>query len=147
MPHSPLAIATTLIFTAVLLTGCAHTSGDYDKSQAEVDTVSGYYAGNWYGPNPGKPLGGLWCTVTPAGDDTWDAKFVATFGETGEYDVSLQGRREGRSVIFGGAEDLGASNDGVFDWTGRIEGDTFFGEYTASTYKGTFKMYRTEKPE
>ena len=146
MPRSPYTLAATLLITAALITGCASNGGGYNEAPVEADIATGYYAGNWYGPNPDRVLGGLWCTVTPAGEDKWDAKFVATFGETGEYDVSLQGKREGNRVVFGGVEDLGASEGGAFDWTGYIEGDNFNGEYTASTYKGTFKMYRTEKP-
>ena len=70
MPRLPITYAATLLITAALLTGCASNGGGYNESQAQVDTVSGYYAGNWYGPVPGKPLGGLWCTVSPDGDDT-----------------------------------------------------------------------------
>ena len=42
----------------------------------------------------------------------------ATFGGFGEYDVRLEGQRDGDKVVFDGAVDLGETSGGVFDWTG-----------------------------
>ncbi len=136
------AVATLTVVLAAMQTGCAHTS----KDETTMDTVSGYYAGDWFGPNPEKSLGTLNCTITPKGKDAWDAYFVATFGEVGEYEVPLEGKREDGKVVFGGAVDLGASEGGVFEWTGEIVGDEFNGIYKARGYTGTFKMVKAEKP-
>lgn len=143
MPRLSLRHAASVLAIALLFTGCATNGGDYDKP---ADTVSGFYDGHWYGPDPEKPLGTLNCTVTPAGGDKWNAHFVATFGETGEYDVDLRGVRDGDRVVFGGNEDLGEDQGGMFKWTGQISGDAFTGNYAASTYKGTFRMERAEAP-
>jgi hypothetical protein len=136
--HRTPALLLALAAAGVITPGCAHMP---DESAA--DGVSGYYVGHWYGPNPEKPLGELTCTITPKGPDTWDAFFIATFGEVGEYEVPLEGKREDSKVVFGGDVDLGESEGGVFEWTGEIVGDTFNGNYKAATYVGTFRMKKT----
>lgn len=138
----PTAITISVLLAALMLAGCAHTR----ESSAAMDAVSGYYAGHWYGPNPEKALGTLDCTITAKGEDAWDAHFVATFGEVGEYEVPLEGKRTEGKVLFGGAVDLGESEGGVFEWTGEIVDEVFNGEYTARGYTGTFKMTKTERP-
>lgn len=127
----------------IALSGCAHTGSGGD---AAMDTVSGYYAGDWYGPDPTKPAGELYCTITPNSADTWDALFVALFGERGEYEVPLEGRRVGGSVVFEGEVDLGSSDGGKFQWKGEILDGRFDGEYTTTGYGGTFKMTKTDPP-
>lgn len=132
----PLAALAALL----TLTACGHFTNNKPE-----DTVSGYYAGHWYGPNPELPLGTLTCTITPTGPDTWNADFIATFGEVGEYEVPLEGRREDGKVLFGGSVNLGET-DGVYEWTGEIVGDTFTGAYTSDYINGTFRMTRAEPP-
>jgi len=108
----------TAFAVLVSLTACGH----FGAHEPE-DSVSGYYEGHWYGPNPELPLGTLTCTITPSGPDAWNAVFFATFGETGTYEVPLEGRREDGKVLFGGAVNLGET-DGVYEWTGEIVGDS-----------------------
>jgi hypothetical protein len=134
--------ALSLLAVAILAAGCAHT-----RESQLADTVSGYYEGNWYGPNPDRPLGELTCTIVPAGPGAWDATFFATYGGAGEYEVALQGHREGERVIFGGDVNLGETAGGIFTWNGAIEGDQFNGTYTSKGINGTFRMTRAEKPE
>jgi hypothetical protein len=140
--HSAKSTLAVMTLATLLTFGCAHTAED----TTPADEVAGYYDGHWYGPNPDKPLGTLNCTITPSGPDTWDAYFVATFGEVGEYEVPLQGRRENGKVIFGGDVDLGEEEGGVFGWTGEIVDGQFNGEYKAATYTGTFSMEKTDPP-
>ena len=121
--------------------GCSHL-----QESGTRDHASGYYEGNWYGPNPDRPLGELTCTIVPRGDETWHATFFATFGGVGEYEVALEGRRDGESVKFEGAVDLGATSGGVFDWHGEIVGNDFNGSYTSQGISGTFRMVRAPKP-
>jgi len=136
----PFSIVVLLLLGSLMQMGCVHTS------ESATDMVSGYYAGDWFGPNPEKSLGSLNCTITAKGADTWHAHFVATFGEVGEYEVPLEGKRVDGKVVFGGAVDLGESEGGVFEWGGEIVGDEFNGEYKASGYVGTFRMTKTTKP-
>lgn len=137
------AISVSIIALAVLLplTGCGHFGGNKVE-----DTVSGFYAGDWYGPNPERSLGTLTCTATPSGPDSWNALFAATFGDYGEYEVPLEGKREENKVVFGGSVDLGEADGGVFDWSGEIVGDDFTGTYTSRFINGSFRMKRSEPP-
>lgn len=132
----------SIVIVGVFASGCAHL-GESGKGP----DASGYYAGNWYGPNPEKPLGELTCTIEPSGEGNWDALFFATFGGVGEYEVNLAGVTEGDSILFKGSVDLGETSGGVFDWTGIIIDDGFDGEYTSQFISGTFKMTKSSKPE
>lgn len=129
------------LLCALVLAGCATTDGG-----GGADTVSGYFEGNWYGPNADKPLGELNCTAMKSGADAWDAVFAATFGGFGEYEVPLEGKRDGDKVVFGGEMDLGELQGGVFTWNGEIVGDEFNGSYTSKMISGTFRMKRSPKP-
>ena len=115
--------------------------------KAPEDTVSGYYDGDWYGPNPARPLGDLTCWIVPEGEDAWKATFTAHYGGVGEYEVSLDGKREGERVVFGGAVDLGDTAGGVFNWNGEIVGNEFNGTYTSKGISGSFKMVRAPAPD
>lgn len=128
--------------------GCAHTraNGGGSADAVMADTVSGYYAGSWYGPDPEEPLGALTCTITPKGSGTWDALFAASFGGFGEYEVGLEGQREGDKVVFAGSMNLGETAGGVFNWDGEIVGGEFLGNYTSQFSNGTFKMSKTDPP-
>ncbi len=126
----------------ISLTACSH----FGSPKVE-DTVSGYYAGDWYGPNPEKSLGTLNCTTTATGPDSWDALFAATFGDYGEYEVPLEGRREEGKVVFGGTVDLGPADGGAYEWSGEIIGDDFNGTYTSKFISGSFRMKRSDPPE
>jgi len=106
------------------------------------DMVSGDYDGDWYGPNPDRPLGELTCKIVRKDRETWDAVFSATFGGFGEYDVGLEGRRDGDKVVFEGSIDLGETSGGVFDWKGEIVNDQFNGSYTSQMINGTFRMVK-----
>jgi hypothetical protein len=111
------------------------------------DSVSGYYAGSWYGSDPDKPLGNLTCTITPKGSGTWDALFTATFGGFGEYEMEIEGQEEEEgNVVFSGSHDLGATAGGVFKWNGEIVEGEFLGSYTSQFVNGTFSMEKTEPP-
>ena len=77
---------------------------------------------------------------------TWDATFFASFGGFGEYEVAMEGARDGDRVVFGGSVDLGETSGGVFDWDGEVEGDEFRGAYTSKMISGTFKMQRAAAP-
>lgn len=138
--------STKLLFAVLLmgivLPGCA-TLGD----KSEGPDATGYYAGNWYGPNPEKPLGDLTCTITPGETGNWDALFFATFGGVGEYEVDLEGTTQGDAIVFQGSVDLGETSGGVFDWNGTIVGDQFNGTYTSKFINGTFKMDKTTEPD
>ncbi len=131
-------LSTVVLLTPMLTGGCGHLR---DGGSSEI--VSGYYDGDWYGPNAEEPLGELACMIVRRDGETWDATFSATFGGFGEYDVRLEGRRVGDKVVFGGSVDLGETSGGVFDWNGEIVDERFTGTYTSRFINGTFRMVKT----
>ena len=131
-------LATVVLLTAVLSGGCSHLG-----EGGSPDSISGFYDGDWYGPNAEEPLGELTCTIVRRDVEVWDATFSATFGGFGEYDVQLEGGREGDKVVFGGSVDLGETSGGVFDWNGEIVEERFTGSYTSRFINGTFRMVKT----
>lgn len=131
-------LTTVVLLASVLSGGCSHLG-----EGSSPDGISGFYDGDWYGPDAEKPLGELTCTIVRRDSATWDATFSATFGGFGEYDVALEGRREGDKVVFGGSMDLGETSGGVFDWKGEIVGGRFAGSYTSRFINGTFRMVKT----
>ena len=131
-------LAIVVIFTAVLISGCGHL-----REAGPSDRVSGHYDGNWYGPNVEQPLGELSCVIVRRDGETWDATFSASFGGFGEYDLRLEGRRDGDKVVFGGSIDLGETSGGVFDWSGEIRDELFTGSYSSRFISGTFRMTKT----
>ena len=141
----PMARVLSTSFAVALLVaagGCAHMKG----GGGATDLVSGYYAGSWYGPNADQPLGELTCTITPKGSGSWDALFAASFGGFGEYEMGLEGQKEGDKVVFSGSMDLGETSGGVFEWSGEIAEGEFLGNYTSQFISGTFKMTKTDPP-
>lgn len=131
-------LASVVLLAAVLSGGCGHM-----REGGSPDIVSGFYDGDWYGPNAERPLGELTCTIVPRDAETWDATFSATFGGFGEYEVRLEGRRDGAKVVFEGSIDLGETSGGVFDWAGEIVDERFTGSYTSRFINGTFRMVKT----
>lgn len=131
-----------LMLAVVLGGGCSHL-----REGGSTDPVSGSYDGDWYGPNADRPLGELTCVIVRRDSTTWDATFSATFGGFGEYDVELEGRRDGDKVVFGGSMDLGETSGGVFEWNGEIVGERFTGTYTSQFINGTFRMVKVSSEE
>lgn len=130
------------MFAILLSVGCSHLS-----EGGSSDLVSGYYDGDWYGPNPDQPLGELTCSIVRRDSETWDAVFSATFGGFGEYDMPLEGKRDGEKVVFSGSIDLGETSGGVFEWKGEIADENFNGSYTSKFINGTFRMVKTTPPQ
>ena len=55
----------------------------------------------------------------------------------------MKGHTEGTSVLFEDEADLGEGDGGVYKWTGKIEGESFNGNYVSTTgKKGSFSMTR-----
>ena len=89
LTSATLAIVVVLT-AAAFVGGCGHL-----REGGAPDVISGFYDGDWYGRNAEEPLGELTCTIVRRDGETWDATFSATFGGFGEYDVRLEGRRDG----------------------------------------------------
>lgn len=100
------------------------------------------WAGTWQSNEPGHN-GDLYCSVDQVSDQQWQAQFTGYCGRYFAYDITMQGYREGDAIVFKDQVDLGESDGGVYEWTGRIEGEQFKGQYESLAGKqGTFTMAR-----
>jgi len=110
--------------------------------------VTGKWTGIWnaYDPAQGATPPKEMCktldaTITKEGE-TWKAVFEGDCGRPYKYNITMEGRAVGPTVMFKGTVDLGAKDGGVFDWVGRANGKQFIGFYTSAYATGTFNMTR-----
>jgi hypothetical protein len=98
------------------------------------------WEGTWEAADP--PHGGeLRCTVRQLDGEQWEGKFTGYCDRQFAYEVQMQGRRDGDSILFKGDADLGDKDGGRYSWTGRIVGEAFVGEYKSTSGKtGKFQM-------
>ena len=97
------------------------------------------WEGTWEGSNG--HAGELHCAVTRKGAEQWEGHFTGTCDRQFAYEVQMQGRKDGDTILFTGKADLGEKDGGLFQWTGRIAGEDFVGEYKSDSGKnGKFKM-------
>jgi hypothetical protein len=126
-----------LAILCVLLAGCADTATPSANPPAA-------WEGTWEGSNG--HAGELSCQVAAQGDGQWEGKFTGTCDRRFAYEVKMQGKKDGDTIRFTGQADLGEKDGGLFQWTGRIEGDQFIGEYKSDAGKtGKFQMKVAEK--
>ena len=110
--------------------------------------VTGKWTGIWnaYSPATGATPPKEMCksldaTITREGE-VWKAVFEGDCGRPYKYNITMEGRAIGPTVMFKGTVDLGAKDGGVFDWVGRADGKQFIGFYTSAYATGTFNMTR-----
>lgn len=144
------------------LASCSSMNGESEVSIAPTpaptpaweDPATGAWKGDWYFKMGESSLKGgmLECVVTREEEDLWNAIFTAQWGmtnanqgQTGSYTVSLEGRRQGDTVVFGGSVNLGSGSGGVFEWTGTVSKEKFLGVYDNPNVKGTFEMIKVEE--
>jgi hypothetical protein len=97
------------------------------------------WQGTWEGSNG--HAGELSCQVAAKADGQYEGKFTGTCDRQFAYEVQMQGRRDGETILFTGKADLGEKDGGLFHWTGRIAGEKFVGEYKSDGGKsGKFEM-------
>ena len=108
-----------------------------------VGCQSNRWAGTWQKDDDPNYGGDLHCTVKQVDDQNWQARFTGYCGRQFAYEITMEGRGEGDTVLFKGEADLGEQDGGLYQWTGRIERDAFAGQYVSSTgKKGSFAMSR-----
>ncbi len=138
--------STFFLFTICLLAASCSTS---QKSQIEDPeqpvTVAGKWEGIWW--YAGKESEGqrLSCVCVPIGQNQWTATFDAEYGQRTLYTFDIQGEKQGNTVVFSGAVDLGEENGGVYHWQGIAQGDTFTGKYKSQYNQGGFQMEKVDR--
>ena len=103
-----------------------------------VTALLSNWTGKWDGG--GEHCGELRCVARHVTGDQWEATFTGYCDRKFAYEVKMKGRAAKGKVIFNGKAELGG-DDGVYQWTGEIQGKEFVGRYNSDKgKKGTFKM-------
>ena len=138
-------VAVTFALTGALATLAAQGGRGFGGPPPDV---TGKWSGIWnaYDPAQGATPPKEMCktldaTITKEGE-IWKAVFEGDCGRPYKYNITMEGRAVGPTVMFKGTVDLGAKDGGVFDWVGRANGKQFIGFYTSAFATGTFNMTR-----
>lgn len=128
-------------------TASAPASQPATTQAAEQDLLLGEWSGNWASSD--KNMGGtLKCKITRVpGKEGYKAVFDAVWGGvfTHQQTCTLKVRDKGEKNAkwsFGGEEDLGLLNGGLYKYDGATDGAEFVCKYDSTFDKGTFKMKR-----
>lgn len=136
------------LLTLFLIAGVSVSAQQAAAAPAQPQTpdISGTWTGTWgiYSPAKGTTPPQDICKTLVAKvtlkDGVWLADFEGDCGRPYKYSIKMEGRQIGKSVMFKGTTDLGASDGGVFDWIGRATDKEFIGFFTSAGYTGTFNL-------
>ena len=133
----------------VVLSGAAQAQQGRRGAQPPPD-LTGQWTGTWSAYNPARattPPKELCAKLTAAiakKGDAWEAVFEGDCGRPYKYQITLEGRPAGGSVMFKGTADLGPNDGGVYDWIGRADNNEFVGFFTSAGYTGVFSLTRVK---
>ena len=137
-----------LVLALVLMSAAAGAQGGRGFTPGPPPDVSGKWSGTWSAYNPAQgatppkeQCKTLTADITREGD-VWKAVFEGDCGRPYKYNIAMEGRLAGPSVLFKGTADLGPKDGGVFDWIGRADGKQFVGFYTSAYATGVFSLTR-----
>jgi hypothetical protein len=140
-----------LTFASGLLLCCIVSASAQQSGPAQqAPDVSGEWTGVWSSYNPAQPAvppkeqcKSLTAKVTKT-ETGYQATFEGDCGRPYKYNITMDGRAAGKTVLFKGSADLGPKDGGVYDWIGRATDKEFVGFYTNAYYTGVFTLTRTK---
>jgi hypothetical protein len=132
---------------AIAAGGCSKFESDW-RSKAvqqplEGDDLAGRWKGSWKSQKSGHS-GSLRCIVTKLGEDTYKARFDASwallmrFG----YEMKLTPDRRDDVSYVSGEENIGDNLGGVYEYDGRADGKVFRCNYRTKMDYGYFRLTR-----
>ena len=142
-----------LVLAAVCLSGgcSSQFQGEWRRAAAAegraadggaADHLSGRWKGSWRSDKSGHS-GGLRCVASKTGEDTYRAKFNATYGLLLRFDYAMTMTADVRDEVtyVAGEQDLGKYG-GVYVYEGQSNGRTFRLNYRTKNDYGHFKLRR-----
>src|SRR5688572_6213978 len=113
-----------------------------DPSAESSDHLAGRWKGSWKSDKSGHS-GGLRCVATKTGEDTYLAKFNATYGLLLRFDYKMGMTADVRDEVtcVAGEQDLGKYG-GVYTYEGQADGKTFRLNYRTKKDHGHFTLKR-----
>ena len=140
----------TITCAFVVLTTLAIGAQTGGRQAPTPPDLTGQWSGTWSAYNPARATtppkemcAKLTATIARKGD-VWEAVFEGDCGRPYKYQITMEGRAAGASVMFKGTTDLGPKDGGVFDWIGRADGKEFVGFFTSAAYTGVFSLTRAQ---
>ena len=129
-----------------LLSGCSSFDDDWKAAQGFAVGIEGRWEGTWESDANGHQ-GGLRCLVTRRSDESYDARYHATYsGWCGtlsfEYTVPITVRAGAEGWQMQGKADLGWLAGGLYEYDGLATVSRFFCNYDASQDHGVFTLER-----
>jgi len=138
----------TAVLAAMLFTFAVTAPSTQGQATAQAPDVTGEWTGIWSAYNPAQPsvppkeqCKSLTAKVAKKGD-AYEATFEGDCGRPYKYNITMEGRAAGKTVLFKGTADLGPKDGGVYDWIGRATDQEFVGFYTNAYYTGVFTLTR-----
>jgi hypothetical protein len=138
-----------LLLAALLAGGCSSQfqkewrAAAADSGAAPDDHLAGRWKGSWRSDKSGHS-GGLRCVAVKTGEDTYLAKFNATYGLVFRFDYRMSMTADVRDdeTHVTGEQDLGKSFGGVYEYEGTSDGKTFRLNYRTKKDYGHFTLKR-----
>ena len=136
-------------FLAVLVLTCALAA--QTPAPAPAPDIIGEWTGTWsayspaQGATPPKEMCAHLTAKVTQENGAWQAVFEGDCGgRPYKYNIKMEGRQAGKTVLFKGSADLGPRDGGVFDWIGRATEKEFIGFYTSAYSTGIFNLTRAK---
>jgi hypothetical protein len=134
-----------VLFAAMAFcTGCSTFNRDWDSAmRREHAGVAGCWSGTWTSESTGQH-GRLRCMLTPRAENSYDARFHATYCGIipFEQNVVFAAENQGGLWRFRGEEDLGWLAGGGYQYSGEASDQKFMARYTSAKDRGIFEMTR-----
>ncbi len=139
-----LGVALLLGFATV---GCRSFHREWKQARvvaAPVDDITGAWEGTWQNRN-NTHQDRMRAVLRRTGPDTYEANYFAWYKRvlTFSYRTELRvERRDGQTVFFQGATDLGKLAGGVYRYEGHANPTQYFSSYDSKYDVGTFTLHR-----
>lgn len=131
------------------VTGCRSFHREWQQARhqpAPTDDLTGAWEGTWQNQN-NTHQDRMRAVLTRTSPDTYQASFFAWYKRvlTFSYCTELRvERRDGATVFFHGASDLGKLAGGIYRYEGHATPFQYFSTYDSKYDVGTFTLHRPE---
>lgn len=141
-----IACQSALLLVLLFVCGCSSFNREWRRAgQLPVapNSIEGRWEGRWLS-DANKHSGGLRCLISRQTNDTYSARFRATYQWIFRfsYTVSLTVKPQEGGWSFHGQEDLGALAGGVYHYEGNTTQTNFHSTYRSSADHGIFELKR-----
>ena len=138
-----------LVTAAVAVAGGCSSAFQREWKQTAVaaepadDHLWGRWKGSWKSDKSGHS-GGLRCVVTRTGDDSYRARFNATYALLFRFGYTMHMTADVREDVtyVAGEANLGKNVGGVYEYEGQSDGKTFRVNYRTKKDYGHFTLKR-----